>query len=121
MTRCPCSTRSAAATEESTPPDMATMMVMGFAATAAIVFLPGPGSRRGAHAAQYRDDAPRRLVDLRLRRRPAQGESHRRGPLRRAAAHRRQDVAELDRAARARRTAGRGHTLQIQRHQNRLL
>src|SRR5712692_4543511 len=106
----PCSTSRAAATELSTPPDMATRTRSGT----------GEDSRQRPH---LRDDARKDLghpVQLVGRRLPAQAEAERADGEGAGDAHRHQHVRGLDRAGVARGSARRADAGEVEMHQERL-
>src|SRR3954462_13215498 len=81
MTSCPCSARSAAATDESTPPDMATTIFMGFNESPSHAGRSTRGTGAGpGETAQLFNQTGKRLddtVDLRLVRNQPQTETER--------------------------------------------
>src|SRR5688572_12094981 len=112
MTSWPCCARSAAATDESTPPDIATTtrMVLG---------LP-PGARHHPRFGHYRREAGEQVVHVGVAVCGSQADPDRvLGPVRRKT-HGAQDVRGLERAGRAGGAGRDGNPLEIERDQERL-
>src|SRR5438552_13394334 len=122
MTSWPCSASSAAATDESTPPDMATTIRTLLLTPASVLArcrylgLPGQSSKL-FHQARQNLNHP---IDLGIRREHAEAEAQRVLRAVRRKAHRAQDVGRLERARGACRSGRHGDAFEVERDEQAL-
>src|SRR3990172_7529666 len=118
----PCSRSRAAATEESTPPDMATstrvMAASGAQPLAERIDRERP--QRSADALDDPGDDRARLIDPIVGGRPSDAQAERPAGLLLRVAHGREDVADLARSGRAGRAGRAGDALEVERQGDRL-